>query len=292
MQRRPLSVRRNQTKAVQYDGPYDGVPPWLAAPLEQWLRRQFSDYGSGPVLQTLEQVLVFAARLRLTTPIDTGRSAWALDSLVDAAKQDDETFLDLIDLLLEVAEEIDVRSLATTLDLGGSSWEVCRCEDGTAMLEDRVSDAARQSFGEAISSGSSAAHALASAWSAAYGRNKDPKEAYSEAITAVEAALQPIVLPADKSATLGKIIGQLKSSDKYGFRIEPNPPNGKPADAVGMISTMAQVLWQGQQGRHGEGGDGPGPRNTIEQSQDAVHLATTLVQWSESGAFHAMRGSD
>ena len=288
MTRPPLSVRQGHKTSVAHDGPHDGVPDWLSAPLEVWVRGCFGDHGvGGPSFGSLRKITRVASAVRIPFALPATTPRDALNGLIARCVDDDQVFLDVVDELLSDSDDYYQSELMEILSGAGSNLTVGEDAQGRGWLEERVPEATRAAFVDAISSGSAAAHSLGKSWSAAFGRNKNPKSAYSEAIVAVEAAMRPVVSPRDNSATLGRMIGQIKDApNKFGFRIVPDRPSGTPVDPMEMLVAMAQVLWQGYEGRHGESGDGPGPENTIEQAQDAVHLAVTMVQWSESGALY------
>lgn len=184
----------------------------------------------------------------------------------------------------EVAHRRQVKELSRILELGGSVWRVA--DDG-GSLERRVDRTVTAAMTEAASSESSAADHLAAAWQAAYGRHADPSRAYSEAIKAVESAAAPVVLPTDRLATLGRIIGTLRqASDRWELVI----PNGEqPAADISVFIGMLELLWHGQTDRHG----GVTPTRPIPQEAGpaAVHLAVLVVQWFQSGAMRRKTGA-
>ena len=57
---------------------------------------------------------------------------------------------------------------------------------------------------------------LHEAWKAVYGRLPDPEEAYEKAITAVEQAGAPVVIPNNSNATLGSMISALRDQKDWG----------------------------------------------------------------------------
>jgi hypothetical protein len=112
---------------------------------------------------------------------------------------------------------------------------------------------------------------LSSAWNHTFGRNPDPGRAFSEAIKAVEAASIPIISPNNTNATLGTVIGDLKSTpDKW--QVVLMRPSGAGTPPIEVITSLAGLLWANQTDRHA-------PAQPIQQSQAemAVHIALTLV---------------
>jgi hypothetical protein len=148
-------------------------------------------------------------------------------------------------------------------------------DDGVG-LEFRVAPGVKDTVASVVDGapGSAGDH-LVAAWNAAYGRTADPVRAYSEAIKATEAALTPRILPKDAKATLGKLIAAVTAKpEKWQFVLGD--------DQVQVVLAMMRVLWNGQSSRHG--GVAPTRHETVEESQAAVHLAATLVQFGTSSA--------
>lgn len=118
------------------------------------------------------------------------------------------------------------------------------------------------------------------AWAAAWGRSPDATAAYRDAVRAVEAAAIPIVVPNDRKATLGKVIGELGTNrDRFSIRLRPQPPT----DGIEVLLAMMRLLWRSQLDRHGNP-DVDQPRTvTHQEAQDAVILSATLVQLFASG---------
>jgi hypothetical protein len=117
---------------------------------------------------------------------------------------------------------------------------------------------------------------LGSAWRHAFGRNPDPGRAYSEAIKAVEAAAIPVVSPNNPKATLGTVIGQLRSTPQKWQVVlarDVTLPGGNQKAPIEVLTNLAALLWVNQTDRHA-------PVQPIQQAQAemAVHLALTLVQ--------------
>lgn len=281
---RPLHVREDETRVPDYDGPFEGVPGWIQDQLIAWVGENYAVY---PAENAIALVHWTINRLRLE-PSTSSYPAGMVGDILERCVGDADLFLDILDLQLahpDVFTLSDGDHLEQILEVGGSVWEVRDLGSGRSCLSRRVTPGAKVSFEEAVASGSQAAHALAEGWTAAYGRSPNPKLAYDASIRAVEAAIKQIVNPNNASATLGHAIGELGANPgRYSFRITPNPPTGDPAEPISIVRGLAQTLWQGYEGRHGDQGQGPGPMNDIGQAQDALHMAALLVQWCESGA--------
>nr|WP_296076303.1 hypothetical protein [uncultured Actinoplanes sp.] len=124
-----------------------------------------------------------------------------------------------------------------------------------------------------------AADHLREAWDHAYGRDPNPDTAYREAVLAVEAALVPLTLPTNPRARLGLARDHLRDAIRKWELVLP----GKDAlpTSVGVLVSMLTALEEGQRSRHA--GTPTARRQTLEESQAAVHLAATIVQWISSG---------
>ncbi|MEV0944305.1 hypothetical protein AB0I90_28565 [Micromonospora wenchangensis] len=134
------------------------------------------------------------------------------------------------------------------------------------------------SAGDKAEAGSSAEH-LRTAWESIHAMRPDPPRAYSEAIKAVEAAAHAVVQPRHGKATLGTMLGELKSVPTK-FTLAIPGPDGS-GNVVPLIE-MLQLLWSGQTSRHGS--RTPTRPETLTEAVMAVHLATTLVQWFTTGS--------
>lgn len=311
----PLSTRG--TKLSPEESLHEGVPVHLAQPLLHWLKSLFEEtYNTDKDRATEHRAHRIAVRLRLDLQrfhlgprgdISSPRKGIYRDrnptsqTLVALAKQDvvrrsgfsglfssrpsakAALFLDIIDAALAdgVKKEraFDLERLLTD---GGSAWRVA---EDTKALQRRVDPTATEAL--RVTSDASAATHLNAAWTAAYGRHPIPSRAYSEAIKAVEVASIPAVLPHDRIATLGKVIGQLRQQQEQ-WHLAIAMPGGNPAD-ISTLLAMLRLLWEGQTDRHGT------PKKSISVSSDAaiaaVHLAITLVQWFCSGAVQRVRNT-
>ncbi len=160
-----------------------------------------------------------------------------------------------------------------------------RVQPGGRGLERRADTSAEAAFGEAVHSADaaptagSAAGQLREAWGCVYALRPDAVKAYAQAIKAVESAAHALVEPRNAKATLGTMLGHLRTNrDRFSLVIPG--PDGK-GDVEPLIACMA-LLWDGQSSRHGS--SSPTRDETLEEATMAVHLAATLVQWFASGA--------
>ena len=172
-----------------------------------------------------------------------------------------------------------VQRLDQLLSSGGSGWQAT--PNG---LERRVDETLQVLAESTIAAKGRPAQHLRDAWHKAWGRSPDASGAYREAVRAVEAAYAPIVLPRDQGATLGKMIAAVRDKpDKFAVRL--SGPGS--VESVASVRAMFELLWTSQLDRHGTANEEVPLTVTLEQAQDAVALATTLVHLAQQGGFTA-----
>ena len=117
------------------------------------------------------------------------------------------------------------------------------------------------------------------------GPNATPPDfgkAYSGFIKAVEAAAYGMIEPNNSKATLGTMLGHMRSYPNHFCPLLP-APGIAPAAVIGMMT----ALWEGQTSRHG--GQQPTRPETSQEAYAAAHLAVVLVQWFRSGTVRRTR---
>jgi len=124
----------------------------------------------------------------------------------------------------------------------------------------------------------SAAH-LAEAWRHAHGRKPHPGTAYREAVRAIEAAARPVIAPNDTTATLGKMIGELRGKPQL-FETVFVDTTVIPLD---VVRSMMALVWTNQLDRHGTDDERVPLHVSQEQAEAAVQTAVALVQWFRRG---------
>lgn len=269
----PLS-RRGEPRA---EALHDGVPPWLAQSLWEWVRGhiEFRDelgqrHIDNKGLLRLERRLQMRLNWR-------GGPIGALMDLEASAGASESLLLDLVDAQLDdLSADSDGVAVANHLERvlveGGSAWGVALRGERLG-LERRVDETVTAAAQATMGAPGAAGEHLTRAWAEVYGRSPDPTAAYAAAVKAVESAAQPVVTPEDSKATLGKMIAALGDKPaKWGTVL----PGG-----AGLVRQMAEGLWKGQTDRHG--GSDPTPV-TQDGAEAAVHLAVLLVQWFSAGA--------
>lgn len=165
--------------------------------------------------------------------------------------------------------------LFTTLNLilkeSGSKWVAVSSGHHTATLEERVDETSREAYTSTVSEATNlSGDFLKKAWSAGFGRNPNPSDAYNNAIKAMEAASWPVVTPQNNSATLGHIIGELRTNPgKWQTALREIEDNL----GVEVIRKSMQVVWEGHSDRHGSGT----PQDiTQEAAEQSIFTAVTV----------------
>jgi hypothetical protein len=203
-------------------------------------------------------------------------SAGDLGRAMVEATQDDEFFLDLIDGALQIfyVHELQVKSLRQLLDVSGSVWTIA--PDGKSLIE-VVNDEAQATYDSATSIADDATTELREAWANAFGRNGDPSDAWDHAIKALEDVLVPVVVPNKTKATLGDVLGQLRSQGNLWKMLLPG--NDRSHDVAPLVA-MLELIWPNHD-RHG--GNIPKRTPSPAEARAIVTQAATLVQWHRDG---------
>jgi hypothetical protein len=146
----------------------------------------------------------------------------------------------------------------------------------TRRVDATVQAAADQAIAAATPT---AADHLRTAWTAAYGLHPDPDKAYDNAILAIEDLACPLVCPRSNRATLGIVIGDLRSqAAQWELSIE-DTSTGQPA-SIDSVIQMLELLWKGQS-RHG--GNPNSRQQTQAEAEAAIHIAAALTQSLTAG---------
>lgn len=271
MQWQPLSRR---IAGAEPDGPYEGAPDHLKHPILSWIRERLrlSGFGDGDE-RVLREVGV---RFRMTVPLRADMATFGYQ-LINAADDDDEFLFDLVDALLDIlGPELNWwETLDRTLGSGASVWRV---DDDQTSLVRIVSDEAQATYEAATSVTDEATTELAEAWANAFGRNGDPSDAWDHAIKAVEDVLIPEMMPNNRSATLGNVLGELSGQNGAQWKLVL-PGNNQNHDVAHLVA-MLRLMWPNHD-RHG----GATPKRTPseQEARAVVTLAATIVQWHREG---------
>jgi hypothetical protein len=274
---KPLSKRDDPAALEQLATPHDGLPPWLAAPVLNWVHRTFVDpqWSQPRPRPELLQRVQLAFRLDPSLP-DFQRLG--LNDLWSRMAGDQTFALDVVDFVLHhvlkgvsplhVAPTVYVVDLMNILQDGGSAWEVTSNEDNGFELSRRAVGPIRLTIAD-LPPESRAARHLTTAWNRLSGRSPDVSVAYREAVRAVEAAAKPVVLPANPKATLGTMIAALRDKpEKWTTTL----------GTVDGVRLMMESVWQGQLDRHGTDDETVPLNVSAEEADAAVTICITLVR--------------
>lgn len=272
------------------DGSASGPRPWqgdvpapLGEPLLDWVHDQLEACDVD-----LKRTLLLRVALRMNIDIGPEIGKYAVVNFLWDNNQFELTEIaDLVDSLLDLLPTTDSFSKERDLlqDLLYEARSALRVRGDGRGLERRSDATAEAAYGQALASvssardtGSSAEH-LRAAWEYTYALKDDPVRAYSEAIKAVEASAHALIEPNRSKATLGTMLGHLRSN-QHRFALGIAGPNGQ-GDIRPLIECLT-FLWEGQSSRHGS--RVPTRAETREEALIAVHLAVMLVQWFSTGA--------
>jgi hypothetical protein len=274
--------------------PDEELPDWVMSSVFTFLTPFFqrhgplaSGYGMGfgyPEASPRDFVREVESTFHIALPWQQGPQG-AADALFRAIQTDRALLARVLDfalgemLLGYEAMHIDPAIADLSRALGrGSNYEVVRHDPQRAAwrLQRRTNLATTAAVSAQTAIRDEAGKHLDNAWHAAFGRDPNPSEAYSQAIKAVEAVAIPVVTPNDPAATLGTILGQLRSNpQKYAaiFVRDATLSHDTKLSPVETITVMADLLWRNQTDRHA-----PIVPVTQPQAELAAHLALTLVQ--------------
>lgn len=286
---RPLGIG-SEDEIAEYDALHDGVPSWMAASFWAWVRTEITKYrryrdGSGsvahlnePLMESMCQVLRVAIPNLRFPGTDYSGGQKQLTSAMQVLKQGADG-LQIADYILAHSSGVKVSELDELLCRSNSAWTV-GTRSGKPGLVRRVPFGVQVGADAIMDRAGRAGARLASAWEKLYGLHANASEAYRLAILAVEDASVPVVSPSNDRATLGTVLRQMEDQKNWMLPMSREDSRSPSGDVlVGMIRT----LWHGQHDRHG--GQPSAPGNVSEQEAIvAVGLATTLVQWFDSGA--------
>lgn len=186
--------------------------------------------------------------------------------------------LQVADYILAHCSGANASELDELLSRSNSAWTV-GTRSGKPGLVRRVPLGVQVGADRIMNRAGRAGERLASAWENLYKLQANPSEAYRLAILAVEDAAVPVVSPSNERATLGTVLKQMEDQQDW---MLPMSREASRAPSGDVLLGMMRMLWHGQHDRHG--GQPSAPGNVSEQEAIvAVGLATTLVQWFDSG---------
>jgi hypothetical protein len=265
-------VRRGKTRD---EGPFEGAPPHLESALLDWFAAVVY------AVPGFDEGLLERARLRFhLSGTRAAAEGHQLAVVTTWARADPENLLDLIDWTLHdgedridgIAIERRAERLEEILSTGASIYTVT--SDGLGLME-RIDPAALAQFADSIGLHDEVTEELAVAWSKAYGLHPDPSDAWDHSIKALEAALKPIVVPNNASATLGHIVGEIRSNpSRVTLGLTDNGLTHQTRPAETLLG-MLRLVWPNPDRHQGPDHRTPG----LQEARGVVQLAVTVVQW-------------
>lgn len=283
----PLSAREGQARG--FETLVDGVPPWLAGSLIEWVVPWFQrpDRNYATITEDAPERLRETERvLHITLNWSSGFHS-AIGSLADQVLKDQQLFLNVVDYLLSrdwtvisPARPFRVVRLNRILDEAGSLWAAVG--ENPRALTRRVSIEMSDLVARTTAGHEKPAEYLKIAWNQAYGRSPNASDAYRNAIRALESLLVPIVSPKNDRATLGTVIRDIQQAPKkFRLRLQPKLP----LDGVLAFADQLALVWTAQLDRHGNAEDSDLLEVSLNEARDAVALATQVVHSVQDGAF-------
>lgn len=269
--------------AERADALHEGVPQWMSRSLWEWIADRVQPLSTNGRRRLRPEVVDRFERMRRTDdPITEDFEQYGLEGLRGVWTVDAD-ILPFVDYLIhDRSQQSDAKALAKLERLlveSGSAWTV-GTRDGQPGLERRVPLGVQDVADHAMANAGRAGERLSEAWHATFGVSPNPTLAYALAVRAVEDATIQRVVPNQKDATLGHVIGQLRNDGDWGLPLTREDPTAPTSET---IVRMAKALWKGHHDRHG--GDPNAPKSVSqEEAEAAVLLAVSLVHWFSSGA--------
>lgn len=248
--------------------PVDGVPDFLGHILWDWFFKTLPMPGGKFLPEALDD-LVLCLHVDLG---DRNNTDMRLQWLESKAWDNRDLLLKLVDWSLGTRQP-NTEKLASILEKAGSAWTVA---PDRRALSRRVLPEAHSAAAQVAESSTTAGVLIGQAWRLIYGREPNPTAGFDKAVRAVEAAACPVIVPNDKSATLGRAIGVLKNrpAGKFGTVFK----NARDTDPLDAVVAMMQLVWTNNYARHAS--DQTVPIDASQAEAEAVlHAAVTLVQW-------------
>lgn len=282
--RYPLSAREDPRARADHDEPHDGVPSWLEPSLWAWVHDRITYVDRGTKRMRWDTLRKFERYAKWqVTDVAGATVGLTLSTLRGRLRGKPVRYLDLVDFLLadlpngsRSHEDLDA-----FLREAGSAWVI----DTSArpyVLVSRVGPEFQALHAAAVREASeSTGELLALAWRAIYQRDPHSSDGYRTAVRSCEAALVPLTLPEDPSATLGKVIAHLDQARRRWTIDLPGDPNR--VNAQDTFVALLRHIWTGQYDRHVTEG---APLHVAQhEAERALLLTVQIVQLVTTGAF-------
>jgi len=253
------------------------VPEWLGPSLWEWIASQV---GQLDIHQHRDLLRVIERKLRISLSWDSAQAeGWHL--LRDRTSSP-ELMLNVVDFFVarHAGPNRQLDRLEEVLIESGSAYTV-QCQTQPYGLVRRVDPTVEAATKSVMSRDDAPGRLLARAWIGTYGLHPNPSDGYRHAVRAAEAAAIPVVLPTDSGATLGRVIGAIRSQPNL-WQVALTHPDD-PQQPVNALVEMLTALWRSQYDRHVDLSPEAPLHVSQEEAETAFHLAVTVVQWFTSG---------
>lgn len=266
-----MSRQATTRKEIGDESLLGGVPVWMRPSIERfiayWITGNSRANPGEAAIPDMHRINEMERYLQIQLEKYSTAAAIATYRYVFQYAQDDEKCLDIVEAIIATNNNTDqiVNQLNTILTSSGSKWIAVKNSSGVgATLEERVSESAQNALAIAIKeSDATTQQFLKNAWSNAFGRNPNASNAYSNSIKAIEAAAWPTITPKDNKATLGTMLGEIRSNiGKWKTATTDKSLN----QGITAIKDVMQLIWDGQTDRHGTA-------HPVAPSQEAAEQA-------------------
>lgn len=257
----------------------DGVPADLLEPIIGWLHEQLTI--SGMMGSYVSQEV--ADRVRMLSGIDLGvrNDSYISGEVLNRGLRglSSPSVLKLVDALLYLGlhkgKGKGIEPMIEILRLGRSKYSVGP-RNGTVGLVERIAEGEQSSVDRLITSTGTAGALLQESFSAAYGLQPNPGEAYKMAVKAVETVAHQTIEPNNTGATLGTMLKVMRNAPvRWTLPLEERADHAHGNEE--LLMSMMQSIWEGQDDRHRDG------KVELSEARAAFHAAVTLVGWFHDG---------
>lgn len=271
----PYSVRQDTERTEEFKNPEPGIPEWMLDEVIEWMSEPIARAGN---------VERYVKRLKVDLRRDIMTKAYVAadgDKLLPWVKVDLEMrdLLDILDNLSRSCSPVEAWQLDELLKAGGTYGIAAATKDSKPedrYLFDLVEPEMQRLIDDAKAPADRASDYLRVAHAAAYGQYRNATEAWDHSVKAIESVMRPVISPNDRSATLGKMLGQMKATrDKLGGVL------GGGDDGIARVEAMVRLVWENHE-RHADFEKPLQPSD--EQAQTAFIIAVTVVQLFRSRA--------
>lgn len=250
----------------------DGVPDDVREPVIGWLAHGLTTSGmmGRYVNQDTADKVTMLTGVRLASHGSFVEDDHLRQSLRGA---NDQTLLALVDALLYLFPQLTdaTHRITETLRLGRSKYTVGP-SNGSIGLVDRIAEGEQATLERLADSAGAAGALLQQSFSAAFGLNPSPGEAYKMAVKAVETAAHQTIEPKNTGATLGTMLAVMRNAPlKWTLPLDERADHTNGNEE--LLIAMMQSLWDGQEDRHRDG------TVDLHEARAAFHAAVALVGW-------------